>query len=112
MLVTALFLCTPGEHEAKAQELIMPQRWESSLSYVRPLFSQDTLTIRIFGDIMMHSAQISKARKTDSEYDFSSYFHLIEDKISEADISVANMEFTLAGEPYTGYPCFSAQAKP
>ena len=108
MLVTALFFCTPGEHEAKAQELIMPQRWESSLSYVRPLFSQDTLTIRIFGDIMMHSAQISKARKTDSEYDFSSYFHLIEDKISEADISVANMEFTLAGEPYTGYPCFSA----
>lgn len=28
--------------------------------------------------------------------------------IKEADITVANMEFTLAGKPYTGYPCFSA----
>ena len=84
MLVTALFFCTHGEHQAKAQELIIPQRWESSLTSVRPLFSQDTLTIRIFGDIMMHSAQISKARDTESEYDFSSYFHLIEDKISDS----------------------------
>lgn len=57
---------------------------------------------------MMHEAQISNARCSASEYDFSSYFMLIEDKIREADIAVANMEFTLAGEPYTGYPCFSA----
>ena len=86
----------------------MPERWESPLKDVKPLFTRDTLTIRFFGDIMMHSAQISNARRTDGKYDFSSYFHLLEDKIKEADIAVANMEFTLAGEPYTGYPCFSA----
>jgi poly-gamma-glutamate synthesis protein (capsule biosynthesis protein) len=108
MLTAALFFCTTGEYKAKAQELILPERWESPLKEVRPLFSQDTLTIRVLGDIMMHTAQISNARTADSEYDFSSYFHLIEDRIKEADISVANMEFTLAGEPYTGYPCFSA----
>lgn len=108
MLVIALFFCSTEGYESKAQALTMPERWESPLSYVRPLFSQDTLTIRLFGDIMMHSAQISNARKTDSGYDFSTYFHLIEDRIKEADITVANMEFTLAGEPYTGYPCFSA----
>ena len=109
MLTTAIsFLCASGAYETKAQALIMPDRWTTPLSFVRPLFSQDTLTIRVLGDIMMHSAQITNARISDSDYDFSPYFHLIEDKIKEADIAVANMEFTLAGNPYTGYPCFSA----
>ena len=70
--------------------------------------STDTLEICILGDMMMHSAQIENARTRDSEYDFSSYFHLIEDRIKEADIVIANMEYTLAGKPYTGYPAFSA----
>ena len=108
-LATAtVLLCTSWGYAAKAQELTMPERWESPLKDVKPLFTRDTLTLRFFGDIMMHSAQISNARRTDGKYDFSSYFHLLEDKIKEADIAVANMEFTLAGEPYTGYPCFSA----
>jgi poly-gamma-glutamate synthesis protein (capsule biosynthesis protein) len=58
--------------------------------------------------MMMHSAQIENARTSASEYDFSSYFHYIEDKIKDADIAIANMEYTLGGKPYTGYPCFSA----
>lgn len=86
----------------------MPERWTRSLMYVRPIYNQDTLTIRILGDVMMHTAQIKNAVKEGSEYDFSSYFSLIEDQIKEADIAIANMEFTLAGEPYSGYPCFSA----
>ena len=49
---------------------------------------------------MMHSRQM--------EYDYSSYFRLLEDRIKAADLAVANIEFTLAGEPYSGYPCFSA----
>lgn len=108
-LTTALVLFhLPGGYDAKAQELLMPERWKCALSHIRPLFSQDTLTISFFGDMMMHSAQIANARTSASEYDFSSYFHLLEDKIKDADLTVANMEFTLAGEPYTGYPCFSA----
>ena len=68
----------------------------------------DTVSICILGDMMMHSAQIENASTSASGYDFSSYFKHIEDKIKDADIAVANMEFTLAGEPYTGYPAFSA----
>ena len=56
---------------------------------------------------MMHENQISNAQR-DGDYDFSTYFSLIVDEIKQADIAVANMEFTLAGEPYSGYPCFSA----
>ena len=75
---------------------------------VRPLFKADTLTICVMGDMMMHSRQIESAKKADGTYDFSSYFIHIEDKIKAADIAIANMEFCLAGEPYTGYPTFSA----
>ncbi len=70
--------------------------------------SPDTLTIRILGDIMMHTKQIEAAKRSDGTYDFDSYFKFIQDRISGADIAIANMEFTLAGEPYSGYPCFSA----
>ena len=70
--------------------------------------STDTLKICILGDMMMHSGQIENARTSTSEYDFSTYFLYLEDKIKDADIAIANMEYTLAGKPYTGYPTFSA----
>ena len=100
--------CTFGGTTLDAQEIIMPERWSKSISEVEPLFASDTLTILVAGDMMMHTAQLQNARRSDLEYDFSSYFHLIEDEIAQADIAIANMEFTLAGEPHTGYPCFSA----
>lgn len=69
----------------------------------RPLYTADTLTIKVFGDIMMHKAQIDAAHKG-----YDKYFAYIADEIKDADLAIANMEFTLAGEPYTGYPGFSA----
>ena len=107
LALTAMLLTMAGS-TVSAQKLTMPERWTRSLMYVRPIFRQDTLTIRILGDVMMHSAQIKNAHRGGSEYDFSSYFSLIEEQIKEADVAIANMEFTLAGEPYSGYPCFSA----
>ncbi len=104
--VTALALS--GGNAAKAQRLVMPERWTEGLHSVKPIFTRDTLTIRILGDMMMHEMQIAEAGRNDGTFDFSSYFRFIEDEIREADISVANMEFTLAGKPYTGYPSFSA----
>ena len=57
---------------------------------------------------MMHRDQISNAARPDGTYDFSTYLANIKPMIEKADLSIANMEFTLAGRPYTGYPCFSA----
>lgn len=102
------FIFSASGYTSMAQEIIMLERWKNAYSYARPIFRQDTLTICVLGDIMMHSDQIRNAHTGASEYDFSSYFSLIGDEIKKADIAVANMEFTLAGEPYTGYPCFSA----
>ena len=108
LAAASIFLCCTMGNGAGAQEIIMPERWEKALSYAKPLYRQDTLSICILGDVMMHTDQIRNAHRNGAGYDFSSYFSLIGDRIRNADIAVANMEFTLAGEPYTGYPCFSA----
>ena len=70
--------------------------------------SMDTLTLAFIGDVMLHQAQIAGSLRDDGSHDFTGYFSSIADDLTEADIATANMEFTLAGEPYTGYPSFSA----
>ena len=60
----------------------------------------DTLEVCIIGDVMMHSRQLS--------YDHTLFLEELAPILSDADIAVANAEFTLAGPPYTGYPAFSA----
>lgn len=62
--------------------------------------ADDTLSVLIIGDVMMHSPQLN--------HDYTLFFERMETWMSSADITVANMEFTLAGKPYSGYPCFSA----
>lgn len=68
----------------------------------------DTATLVFLGDVMMHREQIDRARQADGTYDFGTYFKNLEKYLQKADVTIANMEFTLAGKPYTGYPSFSA----
>lgn len=65
------------------------------------------ITLLFAGDLMQHKAQIDAARSGNS-YDYSSYFQYIREEISSADIAIANLEVTLGGKPYRGYPSFSA----
>ena len=86
-----------------AQELRVPPApyWDCSVPAARPLaFHTDTVTVRLIGDVMMHMPQL--------HHDYAEFFRRIAGPMREADLAVANMEFTLAGTPYTGYPCFSA----
>ncbi len=74
-----------------------------------PFFqTPDTVSVVILGDMMMHQDQINNARTAEDSFDFSNCFQKVEHLVKGADIAAANMEFTLAGKPYTGYPCFSA----
>lgn len=59
----------------------------------------DTVTVRIIGDVMMHGKQLP--------YDYSTFLELVSGPLREADIAIGNMEFSLGGEPYSGYPAFS-----
>lgn len=103
-LIAAFFIHGTCGSEVCAQKLQIREE----ISKVPPLFRRDTLAICFMGDVMMHTRQLETAFRERHEYDFRSYFRLIEDRIKNADLAVANMEFTLGGEPYSGYPCFSA----
>ena len=73
--------------------------------------SNDTSRLRILftGDLMGHDGQIKSAwdEKTKT-YSYDTCFSMIRDIVSSADIAVLNLEVTLAGEPYKGYPQFSS----
>lgn len=68
----------------------------------------DTLRIVFGGDIMGHGPQINAARQADGSYDYEPSFRYVRDYIQSADLAIANLEVTLAGSPYTGYPQFSS----
>lgn len=57
---------------------------------------------------MQHQGQINAARTATGGYDYSSYFEYVKDEIQSADFAIANLEVTLGGKPYKGYPAFSA----
>lgn len=66
------------------------------------------LNILFVGDLMQHQGQIDAALKTDGSYDYTPCFAYVKEEISRADIAIANLEVTLGGKPYRGYPQFSA----
>ena len=66
------------------------------------------LTLLFVGDLMQHQAQIDAARRPDGSYDYSHCFSLVKDDIHCADLAIGNLEVTLGGKPYRGYPQFSA----
>lgn len=68
----------------------------------------DTVRVCVLGDLMMHSAQIEAAKRGNGAFDFRPSLDSIRQYISAADLCIANMEFTLGGAPYSGYPAFSA----
>ena len=78
------------------------------LLYSVSLSSQERITLLFVGDLMQHQAQIDAARVSEGKYDYSSCFSLIKEQISQADLAIGNLEVTLGGRPYRGYPMFSA----
>ena len=81
---------------ASAQTTIRTYLPRPRTYYVEP----DTVEMVFIGDVMMHARQL--------EYDYTDFLEPLRPLLSQADIAVANMEFTLAGKPYSGYPAFSA----
>ena len=75
--------------------------------YSVTLSAQERITLLFVGDLMQHDAQI-KAARTPSGYDYSDCFKHVAPEIKQADMAIANLEVTLGGKPYRGYPSFSA----
>lgn len=91
--ISTIFLLMFLGLPAKAQ-------WNYDIPFPKPIQSTDTVCVTFIGDVMMHARQL--------EYDYRSFLSELDEITEDADISVANMEFTLAGKPYSGYPAFSS----
>lgn len=68
----------------------------------------EELSLLFIGDIMGHGPQITSAKQSDGTYDYHDCFKYIDDVIADADYTIGNLEVTLAGPPYKGYPQFSS----
>lgn len=71
------------------------------------LSAQEKITLLFAGDLMQHQGQIDAA-KTGSGFDYSPCFRFVKEEIGRADVAIGNLEVTLGGRPYKGYPAFSA----
>ncbi len=76
------------------------------------IFSQeDTSRLKLVfaGDLMGHDEQITGAwNATLNNYDYEPTFRYVKPYVEKADIALINLEVTLAGSPYKGYPQFSS----
>lgn len=69
----------------------------------------NTMSLLFIGDVMGHGPQIRSAYnpKTKS-YTYDTVFYYMKNILSEPDFTIANLEVTLAGPVYKGYPQFSS----
>lgn len=78
------------------------------------LFSQNcqqdsTISFLFMGDIMGHQSQINSAFNPQTNtYDYYNVFKEVSPIFKSVDFAIANLEVTLAGRPYKGYPQFSS----
>ncbi|MGB3468304.1 MAG: CapA family protein, partial [Cyclobacteriaceae bacterium] len=99
LIIAVLFISTPSTAQTDSLSLdasdTIPQTSEFSLIFT--------------GDVMQHDSQINGAYyKVTDTYEYDSNFYYLKDILSSADYTIANLELTLAGKPYKGYPTFSS----
>lgn len=74
------------------------------------IIEDNKIKIAVVGDIMCHNTQFQDAyNKTTDSYDFTYVFDDVKEYLSEPDITIGNLETTLAGKSigYSGYPTFN-----
>ena len=64
------------------------------------------LTLIFTGDLMQHLPQVQAAFRRDGGIDYTACFSRLKNYFASADFVIANLETTLGGEPYSGYPQF------
>ncbi len=80
--------------------LLVAQQSQSDTSFLKIMFS---------GDIMGHDGQIDGAYiDSTGGYNYEPSFRYVKPYLQTADIALCNLEVTLAGPPYKGYPQFSS----
>ena len=69
------------------------------------------ISLLFAGDFMGHMDQIKAAYDPDTDtYDYDASFGPVVALLSDADVTIGNLEVTLGTKPYSGYPQFSSPA--
>ena len=69
----------------------------------------EKLSLLFIGDVMGHGPQIKSAWVDSTEsYDYHNVFSPLKKVMEGRDFTIANLEVTLAGPPFDGYPQFSS----
>ncbi len=70
----------------------------------------DTVSIVMVGDILLHMPVEEAARDEEGNYNFDAVFANMKDQISGADIAIVNQEVAIGGKELgvSGYPSFNA----
>jgi poly-gamma-glutamate capsule biosynthesis protein CapA/YwtB (metallophosphatase superfamily) len=67
------------------------------------------LSLLFIGDIMQHDTQIAAAfDPINNTYNYDPCFENVSAVFQSADLTIGNLELSLGGPPYKGYPAFSA----
>jgi len=67
------------------------------------------MSLIFLGDIMGHGGQIEAAHDPVKRlYNYNDVFLQLKEIIAKPDFAIANLEVTLAGKPFSGYPQFSS----
>lgn len=76
--------------------------------FVAPLRAQEVVSLLFGGDAMGHEPQFQWAYNSATDtYDYEPNFRYVAPYIAKSDLAIVNLEVTLAGKPYSGYPTFS-----
>ncbi len=112
ILISSIYLTIILSIPINSYSQALNKRFTHTVEAVSLKKMYDTLSFLFIGDVMQHIPQINNAlinsNKELSTYNFDYAFEHIKPYIDKADIAGANMEFSLAGYPYSGYPTFSA----
>ncbi len=110
ILGLALFftLRSCGGQEAPPPVVEEEVKPETVLPDTKPVQPDVTATLAAVGDIMAYGEQVEDATVEGGGYDFLPAMAQVATYLTGSDITVGNFEANFAGEPYNGYPGFSA----
>ncbi len=71
--------------------------------------TDNAVSLIFTGDVMGHGKQLESALNPQTnKYEYDYCFKYIKNVFEDADFTIANLEVTLGGKPYKGYPQFSS----
>lgn len=120
-LISIVFLCVllfvfkyniPSDMLQDDNAPIIPANNTNSTAQTENTIKPENTTINItaIGDIMCQNTQYKDAYDSSNDtYDFSYVFSEIKSRFEDSDLTIGNLETTLAGEErkYSGYPTFN-----